>query len=81
MDERVGGGGGKSRGQPQGAANEGDGIDELKRRVAALEAERNAARSTINWRFTATDARTKLGTSLSQAGGAQYYLKAIRSNH
>ena len=35
-------------------------IDELKRRVAALEAERNAAHATIDWRFTTTDARTKL---------------------
>lgn len=35
-------------------------VDELKRRVAALEAERNAAHATIDWRFTATDARTKL---------------------
>ena len=35
-------------------------IDQLKRRVAALEAERNAACATINWRFTAEDARTKL---------------------
>ena len=34
--------------------------DELKRRVAALEAERNAAHATINWRFTTTDARAKL---------------------
>jgi hypothetical protein len=35
-------------------------VDELKRRVAALEAERNAANATIDWRFTTTDARTKL---------------------
>jgi len=35
-------------------------VDELKRRVAALEAERNAAHATIHWRFTTTDARTKL---------------------
>ena len=35
-------------------------LDELKRRVAALEAERNAAHATIDWRFTTTDARTKL---------------------
>ncbi len=35
-------------------------VDELKRRVAALEAERNAAHATIDWRFTTTDARTKL---------------------
>jgi hypothetical protein len=35
-------------------------IDELKRRVTALETERNAARVTINWRFTADDARVKL---------------------
>jgi len=34
--------------------------DELKRRVMALEAERNAAHATINWRFTADDARVKL---------------------
>jgi hypothetical protein len=35
-------------------------LDELKRRVAALEAERNAAHATFDWRFTTTDARTKL---------------------
>jgi DDE superfamily endonuclease len=35
-------------------------IDELKRRVAALEAERNAAKAIINWRFTTNDARVKL---------------------
>jgi hypothetical protein len=32
----------------------------LRRRVAALEAERNAAHATIDWRFTTTDARAKL---------------------
>lgn len=32
----------------------------LQRRVAALEAERNAAKCTIRWRFTTRDARTKL---------------------
>jgi hypothetical protein len=35
-------------------------VDTLKRRVAVLEAERNAAHATIDWRFTTTDARTKL---------------------
>ncbi len=35
-------------------------VDELKRRVAALETERNAAHATIDWRFTTTDARVKL---------------------
>ena len=35
-------------------------IDDLQQRVAALEAERNAAHATINWRFTADDARIKL---------------------
>ncbi len=35
-------------------------LDELKRRVAALETERNAAHATIDWRFTTTNARTKL---------------------
>ena len=35
-------------------------LDELKRRVAALEAERNAAHVTIDWRFTTTNARIKL---------------------
>jgi hypothetical protein len=35
-------------------------VDALKRRVAALEAERNAAHATIDWRFTTTDARAKL---------------------
>ena len=32
----------------------------LGQRIAALEAERNAAQATINWRFTASDARRKL---------------------
>lgn len=35
-------------------------LDELQRRVAALEAERNAAHATIDWRFTTHDARLKL---------------------
>ncbi len=33
---------------------------ELRREVAALERERNAARSVIDWRFTTKDARRKL---------------------
>ncbi len=32
----------------------------LRRAVAAWQAERNAARATAQWRFTVTDARTKL---------------------
>jgi hypothetical protein len=32
----------------------------LGQRIAALEIERNAAQATINWRFTASDARLKL---------------------
>lgn len=32
----------------------------LRSRIAALEAERNAAQATIHWRFTAADARVKL---------------------
>ena len=32
----------------------------LKRNISACEAERNAMGATINWRFTAKDARTKL---------------------
>jgi len=35
-------------------------FDTLRGRVAALEAERNAAHATIDWRFATTDARTKL---------------------
>ena len=35
-------------------------LDVLAQRVAALEAERNAAHATINWRFTTGDARIKL---------------------
>lgn len=35
-------------------------VDELKRRVMALETERNDAHATIDWRFTTTNARTKL---------------------
>lgn len=34
--------------------------DILEREVQALEHERNAASATINWRFSTTDARTKL---------------------
>ena len=33
---------------------------ELRREVAALERERNAARSAIDWRFSTQDARSKL---------------------
>jgi len=36
------------------------GLNALRQRVAALEAERNAAHATINWRFTTTQARAKL---------------------
>ena len=32
----------------------------LKREITALEAERNQAGATIDWRFTTTDARNKL---------------------
>jgi hypothetical protein len=32
----------------------------LQRRVSALEAERNTAHATIEWRFTTGDARVKL---------------------
>ena len=32
----------------------------LRHEIAAWEAERNAARATVRWRFTVTDARTKL---------------------
>jgi hypothetical protein len=35
-------------------------LDILRQRVAALEAERNAAHATINWRFTTGDARVRL---------------------
>lgn len=34
--------------------------EELAQQVAALEAERNAARATINWQFTCEQARTTL---------------------
>ena len=34
--------------------------DALHKNVSAYEAERNAARATINWRFTTKDARAKL---------------------
>lgn len=37
-----------------------DGIDALQYRVTALEAERNTAQATINWRFSTGDARTRL---------------------
>ena len=35
-------------------------LDVLQQRVAALEAERNTAQATINWRFTTGDARIRL---------------------
>ncbi len=35
-------------------------FDVLQRRVAALEAERNTAKATIDWRFTTGDARVRL---------------------
>lgn len=35
-------------------------VTALQQRVATLEAERNLAHATIHWRFTSTDARTKL---------------------
>jgi len=37
-----------------------DSMQILHQRIAALEAERNAHRSTISWRFTSNDARVKL---------------------
>lgn len=35
-------------------------IDDMKRKVSAWQCRRNAACSTVNWRFTTTDARIKL---------------------
>lgn len=35
-------------------------VDALRRRVAALETERNTAHASIDWRFTTGDARVKL---------------------
>jgi hypothetical protein len=35
-------------------------LDALRQRIAALEAERNEAHATIDWRFTTLDARAKL---------------------
>ena len=35
-------------------------LDVLRQRVTALEAERNSAQATINWRFTTGDARVRL---------------------
>lgn len=35
-------------------------IDSLRREVRAWQADRNQQRATINWRFTSSDARTKL---------------------
>jgi hypothetical protein len=34
--------------------------DILKREIAALEAQRNNAQATIDWRFSTVDARVKL---------------------
>jgi hypothetical protein len=44
----------------------------LQRRVAALEAERNASHTSIDWRFTTGDARVKL---------ARLYPKLEQSDH
>ena len=35
-------------------------MQDLRQRIARLEAERNAQRCTISWRFTSNDARDKL---------------------
>jgi hypothetical protein len=45
-------------------------LDVLAQRVAALEAERNAAHATINWRFTTGDARLKLARLYPKLDGA-----------
>ena len=37
-----------------------DNAEQLTREVAAWEAERNAAKAKVNWRFTTDDARIKL---------------------
>ena len=37
-----------------------EGLVDLRQRAAAWEAERNAARRTIQWQFTTPDARRKL---------------------
>lgn len=37
-----------------------DSMQDLRQRLATLEAERNTQRCTISWRFTSTDARDKL---------------------
>ena len=37
-----------------------DDEETLKGEIAALEAQRNQAQATIEWRFSAADARTKL---------------------
>ncbi len=36
------------------------GREALRHEIDAWQAERNAARATVHWRFTVTDARTKL---------------------
>ena len=41
------------------------GEDTLKREIAALEAQRNNAQATIDWRFSTVDARVKLSLSVS----------------
>ena len=46
-------------------------VDELTQRVAALEAERNTVHATINWRFTANDARIKLARLYPKLAPAQ----------
>ena len=46
-------------------------VDALTQRVAALEAERNTAHATVNWRFTAADARIKLARLYPKLAAAQ----------
>ena len=48
-----------------------DSVDELIRRVVALEAERNTAKATIHWRFTAADARLKLARLYPKLDGGK----------
>lgn len=42
------------------------------KRLAALEAERNAAHATINWRFTADDVRLKLARLYPKLDAANF---------
>lgn len=57
-------------------------VDALRQRIAALEAERNTAQATIDWRFTTGDARVRLARLYPVLETADdYSLKPILTDH